>query len=187
MIRELIRENRSYRRFSADREVTREELYAMIDSARCSASAANRQRVRFILVNKKEECDRIFPLLSFAGYLKEWDGPSESERPTAYIIMLTQDTPDVNLAIDIGIYAQSILLTAREMGLGGCMFRSFKKDKIKEFIGDIPYNAELVIALGEPSEKVYITNVLDGDIKYYRDECDRHAVPKLSLSELIIK
>ena len=48
------------------------------------------------------------------------------------------------------------------------------------------YRSALVIALGKPTEKVYITEVKDGDIKYFRDENDNHAVPKYSLDELII-
>ena len=187
MIKELITNNRSYRRFNSERELSREELISMIDSARLSPSAANRQRARFILVNSKEECDKIFPLLSFAGYLTEWGGPRENERPRAYVLILTENEPDTNLAIDIGIYAQSILLTATEMGLGGCMFRSFKRDELSKLFPSETYHTELVIALGEPTETVYITDVKDGDIKYYRDENDAHVVPKRTLGELILK
>lgn len=187
MIQELITKNRSYRRFNQGRDVSYEELVAMVNSARLSPSAANRQRARFILVNSKDECDKIFPLLSFAGYLKDWCGPTENERPKAYILILTENEPDTNLSIDIGIYAQSILLTATEMGLGGCMFRSFKRDAVSALFPSDSYHTELVIALGEPSEEVYITDVLDGDIKYYRDENDAHVVPKRTLDELILK
>jgi len=187
MISELIIKTRSYRRFDAKRAVTVEELREMVEAARCSGSAANRQRIRFALVNDKATCDKIFPNVAFAGYLKEWSGPSETERPMAYIVMMCkEDEIDTSLAMDMGIAAQSILLTATEMGLGGCMIRSFKKAKIEAILERRGYNAAFVIALGAPTEKVYLTNVKDGDIKYFRDEKDDHAVPKFSLDELII-
>ena len=187
MVSELIKKTRSYRRFDSKREVSRDELYEMVEAARCSGSAANRQRIRFSLVNDKATCDKIFPNVAFAGYLKEWAGPAPDERPMAYIVMMCREEEiDVSLAMDMGIAAQSILLTATEMGLGGCMIRSFKKAKIEEILGKSGYNAAFVIALGAPTERVYLTSVKDGDIKYFRDENDDHAVPKFSLDELII-
>lgn len=186
MISELIKKSRSYRRFDTERRISEEELLLMIESARCSPSAANRQRIRFALVNDKEICDKIFPNLSFAGYLKEWNGPIESERPAAYIVLFTATQIDTSLSIDIGIAAQSILLTATEMGLGGCMFRSFKREELEQILNKDGYSPELVIALGKPTENVYLTEVKNGDIKYYRDENDDHVVPKYSLNELII-
>ena len=187
MLKELVLKTRSYRRFDAERDISSEELREMIDSARLSGSAANRQRIRFVHVNDKETCDKIFGNVAWAGYLKEWSGPTESERPTAYIVMMCKEEKiDTSLAIDMGIYAEAILLTATEMGLGGCMIRSFKKSEIEAILGREGYNAAFVIALGKPTEHVYITDVKDGDIKYYRDENDDHAVPKYSLDELII-
>ncbi len=187
MVSELIKRTRSFRRFDAARKITREELLSMIESARCSGSAANRQRIRFAVVNEKDICDRIFPNLKFAGYLTEWKGPSESERPTAYIVMMcAEENIDISLAMDMGIAAQSILITATELGLGGCMIRSFKKSELDGILGKEGYNTAFIIALGKPAEKVYLTEVKDGDIKYFRDAHDDHAVPKYSLDELII-
>ena len=187
MLKDVILKTRSYRRFDADRAVSKDELREMVDAARVSGSAANRQRIRFVLVNDKPTCDKLFANVAWAGYLKEWSGPIESERPTAYIVMMCKEANiDTSLAIDMGIYAEAILLTATEMGLGGCMIRSFKKSEIEMILGREGYNAAFVIALGKPNEHVYITEVKDGDIKYYRDENDDHAVPKYSLDELII-
>ena len=184
---ELIKKTRSYRRFDPERRISLEEIREMIESARCSGSASNRQRIRFTLVNDKATCDKIFPNVAFAGYLKEWAGPTPSERPMAYIVMMCrEDEIDTSLAIDMGIAAQSILITATEMGLGGCMIRSFKKASIEKILNKTGYNAAFVIALGAPSERVYLTEAKNGDTKYFRDENDDHAVPKLSLDELII-
>lgn len=187
MIEELIKKNRSYRRFDAARAVSYDEFLRMVEAARCSGSSANRQRIRFALVNDSDGCDKMFENVAFAGYLKNWAGPTESERPTAYIaLMCKEETIDTSLAIDIGIASQSILLTAAEMGLGGCMIRSFKKAEVDKILGKDGYNTAFVIALGKPAERVYLTDAIDGDIKYFRDGNDDHAVPKLSLEELVI-
>ena len=186
MIYDLILGNRSYRRFNEDRKVAKDELLKMVEGARMSASAANLQRIRYALVDGEEQCAAVFDTLAFAGYLKDWDGPEKGERPTAYIVLMSEKEPDTNLAIDVGLAAQSILLVAREMGLGGCMFRSFKAERLIPVLNKSPYKPILVIALGEPSEQVSTVDAENGEIKYYRDGEDRHVVPKLPIEEIII-
>ncbi len=185
MISELIKKNRSYRRFDASREISRDELVKFTESARYVASGANLQRLRFTLINEKSACDEIFSALKFAAYLKEWQGPTESERPVAYIIISSENEYDA-VAIDVGIAAEAMLLTAAEKEVGGCMFRSYNPEVIKSFIPREEQKPCLVIALGYPSEKVYITDAKDGEIKYFRDEQDNHIVPKLTLDELVL-
>ena len=182
---DLIASNRSYRRFSQSRRPTENELLAMINGARLSASAGNLQRLRFTPIVKSEECDRVFDNIAFAAYFGTWR-PTSDDQPTAYIVVWSEKEPDANLAIDAGIAAQSILLVAREMGLGGCMFRSFKKSELVESLGKDGFAPVLVIALGEPSETVVLTDVKDGSVKYYRDENGVHYVPKKSLDDIII-
>ena len=86
----------------------------------------------------------------------------------------------------MGIAAQSVLLTAIEEGVGGCIFRSYDREALTAILSREGYQPEMVIALGYPSEKAVIVDPVDGDLKYYRDENDIHCVPKLSLDELII-
>lgn len=185
MIYDVVKRNRSYRRFNGT-PISSEQLRTMVESARLSASAANRQRLRFVLVNDPETSAKIFECLRFAAFLTEWKGPEQSERATAYIVLMSEYELDNNLAIDLGIAAQSMLLTAAEMGIGGCMFRSYNAERISEILGRDGYLPHLVIALGVPSERVEIVAPKDGDLKYYRDEEDNHLVPKLPLDEIII-
>ncbi|HOU26092.1 MAG TPA: nitroreductase family protein, partial [Candidatus Cloacimonas sp.] len=90
--------------------------------------------------------------------------------------------------IDTGIAAQTILLTAVDNGLGGCLLASVDKDAVhKIFL--LPDNMDivLVIALGYPAETVVIEDVTDQDkIEYWRDENTVHHVPKRKLSDLIL-
>ena len=187
MIGEIIKKNRSYRRFFADRAVDTETLVSIIDEARACPSGANMQRLRVALVNDEAGKERIFSTLKFAGYLKDWDGPSESERPAAYIILCSEGELNTLLSIDLGIFAQTILLSATERGLGGCMFRSYDASEVAAAVGVDGMTPHLVIALGVPAERVELVPVKDGDIKYYRDAEGTHFVPKRSVEELIIK
>lgn len=186
-INELVKKNRSYRRFKQEVRISRDALIKYIDLARHSASATNRQPLKYLLFTEVQDCSSIFPYTRWAGYLKDWDGPEEGERPSAYVIILGDRTISENYYVDHGIAAQSILLGAVEDGLGGCMIASIdRKGLIEELSLPDTFEILLIIALGKPGEKVVIDDVKDGDIKYWRDENDIHHVPKRALDELII-
>lgn len=188
MIKDLIEKNRSYRRFYGDYSIELEVLEELVDLARLSPSGRNLQPLKYYTCANPDINANIFKTLSWAGYLKDWAGPEESERPTAYIVMLvdrelTAGTP----AIDEGIACQSILLGATEKGLGGCIIQSVKRTELAELLS-IPSSLEiaLVIALGKPKEEVRLVEVKDGNIKYYRDDNGCHYVPKRNLKDIII-
>src|SRR5208337_1302683 len=85
MITELIKGNRSYRRFHQEVPVSLEVLKGLVDLARLSASAANLQPLKYLLSCEPAGNAAIFSCLAWAGYLKDWPGPSEGEQPAAYI------------------------------------------------------------------------------------------------------
>ncbi len=188
MIKDLILKNRSYRRFDQSVPVSPDLLHEMVDAARLSASARNMQPLRYMLFNDPAECERIFPTLAWAGYMKEWPGPSEGERPAAYIVQLVDLDLTDDWWCDDGIAAQSMMLTAVEQGFGGCIVASIQREKLRSIL-NIPerYKIIQVLALGEPAEEVVIDEVSGGDIKYWRDKNNVHHVPKRSLQELIIR
>ena len=188
MFKNLIKKNRSYRRFDNSFKIPIDTLRELVDYARLSPSAANLQPLKFIISSSSETNAKIFPNLAWAGYLKNWNGPVESERPSAYIIILGDKKIKNDFACDCGIAAQSILLGAVEKGLGGCMIGSIKKGILaKELNIDSQFEILLVIALGKPIEKVQIEKTKSSDdIKYRRDEKNIHHVPKRLLSEIIL-
>ena len=188
MIKDLIQKNRSYRRFYQDFAIGLDTLRELVDLARLSASAANMQPLRYILSCDPQKNALIFPHLEWAGYLKDWPGPSEGERPSAYIIILGDTEISRSTGCDHGIAAQSILLGTTEKGLGGCMIASIEREKLRETL-KIPsrYEIILVLALGKPKETVVIETVgPDGNIKYWRDSEGKHHVPKRSINDIIV-
>lgn len=187
-LRDLILKNRSYRRFYQDVAIPLELLKEWIDLARISSSARNAQSIKYILSNTPERNALIFPNLAWAGYLKQWHGPQEGERPSAYLIMVNDSRISDNYFCDEEIFANSILLGATEKGFGGCIIGSVERLKLQKAL-TIPdyYKIIQVIALGKPKEEVVIEAVKDGDIKYYRDANGVHHVPKRSLQDLIVE
>lgn len=188
MIQELIQKNRSYRRFYQDKAISEATLRKLVDLARLSASAANRQPLKYILSWTPQRNALIFPCLAWAGYLKQWPGPAEGERPAAYIIILGDTRISQSFGCDHGIAAQSILLGAVEQGLGGCMLGAVNRPQLMQAL-HIPPHFEilLVLALGKPKETVVVEALPPGGaIEYWRDEHQVHHVPKRELAELII-
>jgi nitroreductase len=188
MLKDLILKNRSYRRFDSTVSVSEGLLRELVELARFSPSGANRQPLKFYLSARSERNRQIFPHLAWAAYLKDWPGPDQGERPMAYIVILGDHQISTSFGCDHGIAAQSILLGAVEKGLGGCMIGSIDRKGLQKAL-NLSDNLEilLVIALGKPLETVILESVgAGGDIKYWRDEQQRHHVPKRPLEELII-
>lgn len=188
MLKKLIEKNRSYRRFYEEFLISIETLKELVELARLSASGANLQPLKYIISCNRDWNSLIFECLSWAGYLNDWPGPKLEERPSAYIIVLGDKRICNNFGCDHGIAAQSILLGATEKGLGGCIIKSVKRDKLR---GDLKipdfFEIIFVIAIGKPKEKVVIDDVgPDNDIKYWRDENGVHHVPKRLLKDIIV-
>ena len=188
MIKELVLKNRSYRRFHQEVAINLDTLRDLVDLARLSASAANLQPLKYVLSFEPQKNAAVFQHLAWAGYLKDWPGPAEGERPSAYIVILGDKDISQSAGCDHGIAAQSILLGATERGLGGCMVASVNRDRLRQALG-IPsrYNILLVLALGKPRETVVVETMgSDGDTKYWRDTENVHHVPKRSLDDIIL-
>lgn len=186
--KELVLANRSYRRFYQDVRIDKQEILTWVDLARLSASGRNAQPLKYLVYTNKEECAKIFPFLAWAGYLTQWAGPEEGERPAAYVIMLGDIRIAKEYFCDHGIAAQSLLLAAVNDGFGGCIVANIQRVKMREALL-IPEHFDIiqVIAFGKPKEKVVLESISeDGDVKYWRDAEGTHHVPKRGLDEIVI-
>jgi nitroreductase len=189
MLHELVKKSRTVRRFYQDTPVDMETLRGLVDLARLSPSGSNLQPLKYYLSNQPEKNALIFQHLAWAGYLRDWPGPEEGERPTAYIIMMGDSTISKNFGCDHGIAAQSIMLGAAEKGLGGCMIGSVKRAELSAALNLPPqFEILLVLALGKPKEIVQVDPIdADGSVKYWRDEQKVHHVPKRDLEDIIFE
>jgi nitroreductase len=188
-VQELLKRNRSYRRFHQDQALDESTLRELVEVTRLCPSAANRQPLKYVISWTPERNARIFRLVRWAAALTDWPGPAEGERPAAYIVILGDTRIATNFYCDHGIVAQSMLLAAAEQGLGGCMIGSIDRPKLRQTLG-IPDHLEilLVLALGKPSETVVLEmDKAPDDIPYWRDAQGVHHVPKRSLDEVLVE
>ncbi len=186
---DLVRKNRSYRGYDHSRKVTRDELLEMVEAARLCPSSVNNQPLKYHLVYEEDKTARMQAETKWARNLPEMTLPHPGKEPTAFIVICQDSRIDPNLSRyqkDVGIVAQTMLLAAVEMGLGGCMIGNFKADSVRKTAG-LPDEIHplLVVAIGKPDEEIILTEVVDGKTPYYRDDEDRHYVPKRKLEDLL--
>ena len=186
---ELVKKTRTYRRFDQSRKVDEAKLKKLVEYASFTPSPANKMPLKYILSTNSATNEKIFATLGWAGYLPDWQGPAEGEKPTAYLVMLRDNEIAKQSATDEGIQAEAIMLGATQMGLGGCIMANIKRNELRESLGiSERFDIALVLALGYPTERVVIESVKeDGDIKYWHDEENKNHVPKRSAEELIVK
>ena len=188
MLKDLVLKCRSYRRFYQEVAIDNKTLRELVDLARYSASAVNRQPLKYILSSSREKNALVFSTLHWAGTLKTWPGPDEGERPAGYIIILGDKEISANSGMDPGIAAQTILLGAVEKGLGGCMLGAVDREDLHRLL-NIParYEIPLVVALGKPKEKIILETMKPTDsFDYWRDKDEGHHVPKRQLNDIIV-
>ena len=190
MLLDLVKKNRSFRNFDSTRRITREELEGLVAFARLCPSAANSQTLKYFLSYDDETNATILKNVYFAAALKDRHFPTPGMEGTAYIVIChdMQISPNAErFAKDVGIVAQTMMLAAAEMGLGGCMIGSMNKNEIKSELS-LPAHLEpqLILVLGKPAEKVKLVDATGDSVTYYREEDDTHVVPKRTLDTLII-
>ena len=186
--RELVANNRTRRVFDQSKPVTVKTLVELIDLARLTPSGMNKQPLKYVAVADGNLCADIFPLLGWAGYLKDWPGPAEGERPTGYIVILLDKAIADSPGCDHGIVSQTIMLGAVEKGLGGCIIGTVNRKKLALLL-DLSHDYEvlLVLALGVPAEEVVVEALPSGGkIEYWRTSDGMHHVPKRGLDEVLV-
>jgi nitroreductase len=186
--KKLVALSRTRRVFDQSKPVGVDDLIDLVDTARLIPSGMNKQPLKYVVTADPEQCADIFPLLGWAGYLNEWDGPEDGERPTGYVVILQDKDVASKAFVDHGIACQTIMLGAAEKGFGGCIIATVKRRKLAELLGlDDRFDILLVLALGAPAEKVVIEPLpSSGKIEYWRTSDGTHHVPKRGLDELIV-
>ena len=185
----LLHRNRSYRGFDPSRKVTEEELRTLVGVTTLVASGMNRQPLRYRLVTG-DDAAKVLPLITLGAALPDEHLPKPGMEPHAFIVICSSVPEDRVVDMDLGIAAQSILLKATEMGLGGIFILNFRKEALREALG-LPLDPLAVLAIGKPAEQVFLVPVSgtgassSPDLRYYRRD-GVHFVPKLTLEDLII-
>ncbi len=182
---DAIKSRRSIRKFSQE-SIPREILVELVDCARMAAYPMNMQPLKFVILNDPAVLEQIFPCTKWAGFLEN-GAPLETERPTAYILILgdTEIKKNSDFQVEVGAAGATITLAATEVGVASCWLGAINRDKIREIL-EIPDDLTVLdlIALGYPAQESRAVPMEDGDFKYFMKGSVLQ-VPKRSLQEVL--
>jgi nitroreductase len=145
----VISQRRSVRAYKAV-EVEEEKLKKILEAARLSPSASNRQEWKFIIVRSMETRKK----LAKAAFGQSFIG----EAPVVIVACGTE--PKAIMAcgqptytVDVSIACAFMILQAYELGLGTCWIGAFREGEVKKIL-KIPESVRVVamIPLGYPDE-----------------------------------
>lgn len=181
----LLRRNRSYRGYDKSCIVTQAQLHRIAEVCTKIPSGRNQQALRLKLLTRENGSEKMQGLYKLGGALPELHLPFPGTEPEAFILICSTREPDRWIQMDIGIAAQSMLLKAVEMGLGGICIGAFNKTEVQETFA-LPCEPQLVLAIGKPAEHVELVPVRAGaPLAYYRQD-GIHYVPKITADDLIL-
>lgn len=184
-LQRLLRANRSYRGYDTSFKVREDQLRSIIEVATLCPSARNQQVLRFRPV-LEAEADVVLQHIRLGGALPELHLPFAGTEPRAFVVICSTVPDSHYVSVDLGIVAQSMLLRATELGLGGICIGAFDHAEIKQGLG-LSLEPLLVLAIGRPKEHIELRSCSEGDsLTYYRED-GIHYVPKINVDDLILK
>ena len=184
----FLRGRRTYRRFE-QRPVAPEILTEAVDAARIASCGANRQTVRYIIVESSDAVAAVQPLVHWAAYLPPEQGaPKPDELPTAFIAILQDDNLPGASDVDVGLALGSLTAAAWAHGVGSCIMGAINRPALTELLA-LSEGVRLcyMVALGYPTHESHLVSMQDGDVKYYLDDNRDFCVPKRGMEEVLLK
>ncbi|QUH01735.1 nitroreductase family protein [Saccharopolyspora erythraea] len=142
-----LRELRSLRatRWFTDADVADEDLRRILDTARWTGSARNRQPWRFHTVRNAATREELSACGAYALHV----------RTAPVVVLLALDRSGADAEFDGGRVAQTVMLAAQRLGLGSCPVTFFPADnagRVTALAGFAPpWEVRTGIALGHPA------------------------------------
>lgn len=184
-VMDAIMTRRTIRKFTQE-EIKTEILRELVDAARMAAFGGNIQPLRYSIITGKELREEVFATTKWAGYLSDGT-PKEGERPTAYIIVYSDEMVKKECMVDAGAAVTNIMLAAHEKGIGSCWIGSVNRVALREILGTPEHLRILyVVALGYPAQESRAVEMTDS-IRYYLDGKGVLNVPKMPLSQVLLE
>ncbi|KMT22196.1 nitroreductase family protein [Clostridium cylindrosporum] len=145
-----LRERRSIRLY-LNTPIEDDKLRRVLEAARISPSAKNRQEWKFVVVKDEKTRQRLLPVVRERKFVV--DAPViivACATESSFIMPCGQPA----YTTDLSIAMSYMILEASELGLGTCWIGGFYEDQIKDILG-IPENVRVVAMtpLGYPAEK----------------------------------
>ncbi len=180
---------RSIRRFER-REIPHQAVERMLEAARLSPTARNRQPLKFAAVTNPALCGKLFPHTHWASGIPDGSaGPTEATQPAAYIVILVDKQIAQSADTDAGAAAMSVLLTAEAQGIASCWLLSVDRGDAMALLNlsEDRYALHTVVALGYPAMRSRAVPVQDdGSLTYYLEAKDDLCVPKRKPEDVLL-
>ena len=182
---ELAPSRRTIRRFKQI-PIPDSELRHIVDMARHSSCASNKQPIRYVIIRDNELVKAIFETTRWAGMVAPRRTPEWGKNaPLAFIALTIPADAGKLINADAGAAIQSMEFAAWERGLGCCWFASFSPEKVQELIQlDNSEKVLYIVAVGFPDETPVGEDAANGEVAYYLDDDDTLHVPKLPVDEI---
>ena len=187
-IMEFLRSRRTYRRFT-QRPIDPAILREAVDAARIASCGANRQTVKYILLQSPQAVADVQGLVHWAAYLPPEQGtPKADEQPTAFIAVLQDSRLPGASDVDIGLALGSLTAAAWAHGVGSCIMGAIDRPALTSYLS-LPEGVQLryMVALGYPAHESHIVEMQNGSVKYSLDQDRNYCVPKRSMDEILLK
>jgi nitroreductase len=121
---DAIKSNRSVRQFT-DQPVSGDDMITIVNAARLSGSAKNRQQWQFIIVTGRDTLQALSECGPWCGHLAG----------AAFGVVMAADDlhnpPTLTTPFDLGRASQNMILTAWSLGIGSCMASIYEPEKAR--------------------------------------------------------
>jgi nitroreductase len=182
--KEAMLQRRSIRKF-LPKEIPSDILKEIVELTRLYPSGGNLQPLRFAILTQKELTDALFADLRWAMYLPDYT-IGETEKPTAYIVILRDESVKKNCDYDVGAASTMAMLAATDRGLASCPIGNFHAGNLTALLQlSDNLKPELVLALGYPDQESTVVPMGDS-IRYTRDDAGNFQVPKWNTEEVLV-
>lgn len=184
-VMELLTTRRTYRRF-AQKPVPQDVIDDIVDAARLSSSAANRQALHLLIVRRPQDVAAVGALVKWAAFLPPEQGtPKPDEQPTLFVAVLQDTSVPGDLNTDTGIALANMTLAAWARGVGSCIMGAIDRPRLGALLG-LPENYRLhtMVAFGYPTHTSAVVPLENGNNRYYLDADGNYCVPKRSRAEI---
>lgn len=108
------------------------------------------------------------------------------ERPTAYIIILRDDTVLRHCSYEVGAASTMVMMAATALGLASCAIGSFNIGTLTKLLHlEGSLTPELVIALGFPAQESHVMP-MEASVEYVEDSNKNFIVPKWDIEKILV-
>ena len=184
---DVLQQRRTVRLFQ-QKKVGKDKIEALLNAARLSSCAMNKQVLRYEAVHAKNMVKKIFDGTLWAAMVRPHRTPVWGETAPDWFIVIhgPQEKDASYVKFDVGSAVMSMEFQAQNFGLGCCWLGSFKADEVSKLLelGD-DRQVYAVVAVGYPAETPQYENIsADADQSYYLDENKRLTVPKYTVDAI---